>query len=55
VTTDDVMAQVEIQAGRQRVVSLMSVEAVRDLGLSRGSLVVARVKATDVLVELPVN
>jgi len=50
---DTVMAQVDIQAGPHRVVSLMSAEAVRDLGLEVGSLAVAVVKATTVIVETP--
>ncbi|WP_026548690.1 TOBE domain-containing protein [Arthrobacter sp. Br18] len=50
---DKVMAQVEIQCGPYRVVSLMSSEAVRDLGLEPGSVAVAVVKATTVLVETP--
>lgn len=53
ITTDKVMAQVEIQCGPFRVVSLMSSEAVRDLGLVRGSTAVAVVKATTVIVETP--
>ncbi len=50
---DTVMAQVDIQSGPHRVVSLMSAEAVRDLGLEVGSLAVAVVKATTVIVETP--
>jgi molybdopterin-binding protein len=50
---DDVMAQVDIQAGPHRVVSLMSAEAVAELGLEVGSLAVAVVKATTVIVETP--
>ncbi|GAA5033402.1 molybdopterin-binding protein [Microbacterium fluvii] len=50
---DGVMAQVDIQAGPHRVVSLMSSEAVRELGLEVGSLAVAVVKATTVIVETP--
>ena len=53
VVADGVMAQVDIQAGPHRVVSLMSAEAVRDLGLEVGSLAVAVVKATTVIVEMP--
>ncbi|WP_036284474.1 TOBE domain-containing protein [Microbacterium luticocti] len=53
VQADEVMAQVDIQAGPHRVVSLMSAEAVRDLGLEVGSLAVAVVKATTVIVETP--
>ena len=52
-TVDTVMAQVELQAGPFRVVSLMSAEAVRELGLVVGSLAVASVKATTVVVEAP--
>jgi molybdopterin-binding protein len=50
---DGVMAQVDIQAGPHRVVSLMSAEAVAELGLQVGSLAVAVVKATSVIVETP--
>ena len=53
VQLDGVMAQVDIQAGPHRVVSLMSAEAVRELGLEVGSLAVAVVKATTVIVETP--
>jgi molybdopterin-binding protein len=50
---DTVMAQVEMQCGPHRVVSLMSSESVRNLGLEVGSLAVAVVKATMVIVETP--
>jgi molybdopterin-binding protein len=53
VVTDKVMAQVEMQCGPHRVVSLMSAEAVRELGLAPGVLAVAVVKATQVLIETP--
>jgi len=53
VTVDGVAAQVDIQAGPHRVVSLMTAEAVRELGLEVGSLAVAVVKATTVIVETP--
>lgn len=53
VQIDGVMAQVDIQSGPHRVVSLMSAEAARDLGLEVGSLAVAVVKATTVIVETP--
>ena len=53
VTKDLVMAQVEIQAGPFRIVSLMSTEAANELGLEPGTLAVASVKATNVVVELP--
>jgi molybdopterin-binding protein len=48
---DTVMAQVDIQAGPFRVVSLMSREAVDDLGLEIGSTAVAVIKSTNVVVE----
>lgn len=53
VTRDGVMAQVELQAGPFRVVSLMSREAADDLGLEPGVLAVASVKSTNVVVEVP--
>lgn len=53
VVKDTVMAQVELQAGPFRVVSLMSREAADDLGLEVGVLAEAAVKSTHVVVELP--
>ncbi|WP_028049307.1 molybdopterin-binding protein [Cellulomonas sp. URHD0024] len=53
VVRDTVMAQVEIQSGPHRVVSLMSREAADELGLEPGVLAVAAVKATNVSVEIP--
>ena len=53
VVKDEVAAQVEIQAGPHRVVSLMTAEAVDELGLEPGMLAVAAVKATNVVVEVP--
>jgi molybdopterin-binding protein len=53
VVTDKVMAQVELQCGPFTVVSLMSADAVRDLALEPGSIAVAVVKATTVIVETP--
>lgn len=52
VTRDTVMAQVELQAGPFRVVSLMSREAADDLGLEPGVLAVAAVKSTNVVIEI---
>ncbi len=51
VVKDTVMAQVDIQAGPFRVVSLMSREAVDELDLQVGSLAVAVIKSTAVVVE----
>jgi molybdopterin-binding protein len=53
VVRDTVMAQVEIQAGPHRFVSLLSREAADDLGLEPGMLAVATIKATNVSVEIP--
>lgn len=53
VTSDKVMSQVEMQCGPHRVVSLMSTEAVGDLGLEPGVLAVAVIKSTNVVVETP--
>jgi molybdopterin-binding protein len=51
IQVDHVMAQVELQCGPFRMVSLMSSEAVRDLGLELGSVAVAVIKSTTVIVE----
>src|SRR6478609_11938999 len=51
IVQDTVMAQVELQCGPHRVVSLMSSEAVRELGLEPGSVATAVVKATTVIIE----
>ena len=51
VVKDGVMAQVELQAGPFRIVSLMSREAADELGLEVGSLATASVKATNVVIE----
>ncbi|WKK72761.1 TOBE domain-containing protein [Rathayibacter oskolensis] len=53
VVADTVMAQVELQCGPHRIVSLMSSEAVRELGLEPGSIAIAVVKATTVMIETP--
>lgn len=53
VVADTVMAKVEIACGSHRLVSLMSSEAVTELGLRPGVLAVAVVKATQVIVETP--
>lgn len=51
VRSDPVMSQVEIQCGPFRLVSLMSTEAVLELGLEPGSVAIAAIKATNVVVE----
>jgi molybdopterin-binding protein len=53
VVRDTVMAQVELQCGPYRVVSLMSREAADELGLEPGVRAVAAVKSTNVVVEVP--
>src|SRR5882757_7559947 len=53
VVKDGVMAQVEMQAGPFRVVSLMSREAADELNLEPGVLAVASIKSTHVVVEIP--
>jgi molybdopterin-binding protein len=53
VVRDTVMAQVVVQAGPHRVVSLMSREAADELQLRPGVLAVASIKATNVVIEVP--
>lgn len=50
---DGVAAVVEIVAGPHRVVSLMTAEAVDELGLAVGDEAIGVVKATSVIVEVP--
>jgi molybdopterin-binding protein len=50
---DSVAAVVEVMAGPHRLVSLMTAEAVDDLGLAVGDAAVCVVKATNVIVEIP--
>jgi len=51
VKLDGVMAQVDLQCGPYRVVSLMSAEAAKDLGLEPGAVATAVVKSTMVIIE----
>ena len=53
VVSDTVMAQVEMQCGPARIVSLMSTEAVQELDLKVGDLAIAVIKSTMVSVETP--
>lgn len=53
VIKDRVAAQVEVQAGPHRLVSLITREAVDELDLAPGVRAVAVVKATNVIIELP--
>lgn len=51
VLSDPVMSQVEVQCGPFRVVSLISTEAVHELGLEPGVVTTARIKATNVVLD----
>src|SRR5262245_54912099 len=53
VIKDKVAAQVEIHAGPHRIVSLMTREAIDELGLAPGMRAIAAVKATNVVIEVP--
>lgn len=53
IVSDAVMSQVELVCGPHRVVSLISTEAVGELGLQVGSVATAVVKATNVSIETP--
>ncbi len=53
VRADTVAAVVEVQSGPHRLVSLLTREAVDELGLVPGKEVVCVVKSTDVIVEVP--
>ncbi|MGH3493557.1 MAG: TOBE domain-containing protein [Sciscionella sp.] len=53
VLRDTVMAQVEMCCGRYRIVSLLSREAADALALQPGVVVIASIKATNVIVEVP--
>ena len=55
VERDGVAAVVEIVAGPHRVVSLMTAEAVDELGLAIGDEAIGVVKATNVIVEIPIR
>lgn len=50
---DTVAAVVEIIAGPHRLVSLMTAEAIDDLGLQVGDEAIGIVKATNVIIEVP--
>lgn len=51
IVSDKVMSQVELQCGPYRIVSLISTEAVQELGLEQGSVATAVIKATNVTIE----
>jgi molybdopterin-binding protein len=53
VRKDSVMAQVEMVCGPHRIVSLLSADAVEELGLARGERAIASIKSTNVVLERP--
>jgi len=53
ITEGAAIANVELDVAGNRVVASITVEAVRELGLSEGTDVVAVIKASDVLLALP--
>ena len=53
VKRDTVMAQVELVCGPHRIVSLLSADAVDELGLARGERAIASIKSTNVVLERP--
>ena len=53
VERDRVAAVVEVLAGPHRIVSLMTAEAVEELGLAVGDEAICIVKATNVIIEVP--
>ena len=55
IEVDRVAAVVEVIAGPHRLVSLMTAEAVEDMDLKVGDEAVCVVKATNVIVEIPVR
>lgn len=55
VERDGVAAVVEVMAGPHRLVSLLTAEAVEDLGIEVGDEAVAVVKATNVMIEIPLS
>lgn len=55
IVTDKVMAQVEMQCGPYRVVSLVSAEAVREMQLEVGTIAAAQIKATNVSIQRPLR
>jgi len=54
VLRDTVMAQVDVQVGSHRFVSLISREAADELALAPGSVAVVSVKSTNISIDLPV-
>ncbi|MDQ6709142.1 MAG: TOBE domain-containing protein [Candidatus Dormibacteraeota bacterium] len=53
VVKDGVAAQVEMQSGPHRIVSLMTRDAADELKLKPGVIAIASIKSTNVVIELP--
>lgn len=53
INTGEAIANVELDAGGTRLVASITVEAVKELGLTVGSEVTAVIKASDVLLGVP--
>lgn len=53
VTSNDIVAKVELAVGPHRIVSVLTSEAAEELKLAPGVLAVASVKSTDVVISLP--
>jgi molybdopterin-binding protein len=49
INTGEAIANVELEAGSARLVASITVEAVKQLGLTEGSQVTAIIKASDVI------
>ena len=49
INTGEAIANVELEAGGTRLVASITVEAVKQLGLTEGSQVTAIIKASDVI------
>ena len=53
INSGEAIANVELDASGVRLVASITVEAVRQLGLTEGAQVIAVIKASDVLVGVP--
>jgi molybdopterin-binding protein len=47
------MAKVVISLGEQRVTAIITADAARDLGLKKGDIAIALIKATEVMIAKP--
>ena len=53
INSGEAIANVELDAGGVRLVASVTVEAVRELGITEGSEVTAVIKASDVILGVP--